>query len=280
MVHSSSPDIDIVCCSVAETIPGLMFRRNEPLPNAVAYPEFAIGGAWRDVTLQEMARNVARYRTALDLAGLACGDPVAVLLANSIDWITFDTAATANGLITVVLDFYDSAANLRFILMNSSTLHTGDIAEFRVNRLGVIGRLKELIALSTGKKVVSANLEAEITADPLFYQCCVFGDNHPAIVALVVHGRDRCTAFAKLHHRGLDDPNKPTARSAILTRIKEATQDQPRFARVHALLQPWTVEDGSLTPTLKIKPNIIKDRDQTEIEDRYARQAARRHHES
>ena len=162
-------------------------------------------------------------------------------------------------------------------------LHTGGIAEFRANRVHIVGRLKVLIVLSTGKKVVSANVEAAIMADPLFEQCCVHANNRAAIVAVMVRGRDRWEAFAKLYHLDPVEPNKPTARAAILTRNLHATHHQPTFAQVrvvHALLQPFTAVDGSLTPTLKIKRKVIKDRYQTKIEELYARQPARLHHES
>ena len=159
-------------------------------------------------------------------------------------------------------------------------LHTGDIAEFRADRVFITGRLKELIVLSTGKKVASASIEAAIEADPLFEQCCVLGNNRAAIVAVVVLCRSRWEAFAKLHDLDPEAPNTPTATAAILTRITEAIRDQPPFAQVravHALLQTWTVEDGGLTPTLKKKRQVIEDRYQTEIEELYARQASRRH---
>lgn len=161
-------------------------------------------------------------------------------------------------------------------------LHTGDLAELRADRVFITGRMKDLIVLSTGKKVVSADIEAVIVADPLFEQCCALGNNRACIVAVVVLSRDRWETYANLHRLDPDAPNTPTAAAMILSRITEAMRDQPSFAQVravHAVLQPWTVEDGSLTPSLKIKRQVIEDRYQTRIEELYAQQASRRRSE-
>lgn len=156
-------------------------------------------------------------------------------------------------------------------------LHTGDIAEIREGRLYITGRLKDLIVLSTGKKVASSAVEAAIEAAPLFDQCCAIGDARPFVSALVVLDGRRWTAFAE--QNGLDpaNPNAVTAKQAILARINRTMVNQPAFAQVrdiHVLLQPWTTEDGSLTPTLKIKRRVVQERFRAEIEALYARKAS------
>ena len=117
MERNKSPDLDFVGCEAAGTIPGLLISRAERTPNAAAYSEFS-NGTWRDVTWHEMERIVNRYRVALDQAGMENGDRVAILLPNCIDWIAFDIAAVANGLITVPLFLQDSETNIEFVLSN------------------------------------------------------------------------------------------------------------------------------------------------------------------
>lgn len=161
-------------------------------------------------------------------------------------------------------------------------LHTGDIAEFREDHLFITGRLKDLIVLSTGKKVAAAGVEAAIEADPLFEQCCAFGNNRAFVAAVVVLCRERWVAFAKRNGLVANDPNAPAAIAAILVRITQTMRDQPPFAQVravHVLLQPWTVEDGSVTPALKIKRHVIEERYQTEIEALYSQHALQRRSE-
>ena len=117
MKRTNSPDLDFIGCEAAGTIPGLLMCRAARTPNAVAYSEFD-DGRWRDVTWREMERIVARYRVALDQAGMEDGDRVAILLPNCIDWIAFDIAAMANGLITVPLYLQDSETDIDFVLSN------------------------------------------------------------------------------------------------------------------------------------------------------------------
>ena len=106
-------------------------------------------------------------------------------------------------------------------------------------------------------------------ADPLFEQCCALGNNRAFVVAILVLNCDHWTAFAKQNGLDPDAPNAPDANVAILARIAQALRDQPPFAQVravHTQLQPWTVKDGSVTPTLKIKRHVIEERYQPEIE--------------
>lgn len=153
-------------------------------------------------------------------------------------------------------------------------LHTGDVAECRDGRLFITGRLKDLIVLSTGKNVASAEVEAAIEVDPLFEQCCVIGNNRALLVALLVLDRDEWKAFAVRKGLEIDKPNTPAAKKAIREHVARATRCLPSFSHIrafHALLTPWTVADGSLTPTLKIRRHVIEARYRTEIESLYAK---------
>jgi long-chain acyl-CoA synthetase len=158
-------------------------------------------------------------------------------------------------------------------------LHTGDIAECRDGRLYITGRLKGLIVLSTGKKLPSAEVEAAIEADPLFEQCCAIGDTRPFVVAIVVLNGEQWAAFATRNGLEAGSPETPAASEALLARIATAMEDQPAFAQVrgvHAQLDPWTVEDGILTPTLKIKRQVIEERYGAVIDALYAQRASQR----
>ncbi|WP_317849373.1 AMP-dependent synthetase/ligase [Tateyamaria pelophila] len=161
-------------------------------------------------------------------------------------------------------------------------LHTGDIAEFRENHLFITGRLKDLIVLSTGKNVAATEVEAAIEADPLFEQCCALGNNRAFVAAVLVLNCDHWAAFAERNGLDPDVPNAPDANVAILARVAQALRDQPSFAQVravHSQLQPWTVEDGSVTPTLKIKRHLIEERYGPEIEAFVGQQMLRRRSE-
>ena len=109
---------DLISRDEAGTLPGLFAKRVERSADVVAYCEHR-GGSWKEQTWREMAERVACLRGALAKSGLRQGDRVAVLLPNGTDWVAFDLAATANGLITVPLYTNDSPDNTAYVLANS-----------------------------------------------------------------------------------------------------------------------------------------------------------------
>ena len=155
-------------------------------------------------------------------------------------------------------------------------LRTGDIAEIRNDHLFITGRLKEILVLSTGENIVPAAVEEAIQADPLFEQVCVIGDHRPCLIAIAVLNPERWSKLAS--HLAINDGdlNTPPARDAALSHIAAATRSLPSFWQVraiHLITSPWTIGDGSLTPTLKIKRRVIEDRFKEQIDALYSRLA-------
>lgn len=159
-------------------------------------------------------------------------------------------------------------------------LRTGDIAEIREGRIFITGRLKELIVLSTGKKVAPTAVEAAIERAPLIEQACVVGDRQPCLVAIAVLNPEEWQKLARSLGVAESASDAPAAKQAALERIRQATRALPPFAQVrgvHLVRRPWSIEDGALTPTLKIKRRVIEDRYEREIDALYARLARERH---
>ena len=137
---------------------------------------------------------------------------------------------------------------------------TGDVGGF--NELGLLsikGRIKEIIVTSTGEKVPPADLEAAIETDPLFSQCYVIGENRPYLSLITVVNPDEWASFAK--SCGIDpaDPaslDNPSVKTSALKRAKTAAGEFPHYALPRAVVltqEPWTIENGLITPTLKLK---------------------------
>ena len=156
-------------------------------------------------------------------------------------------------------------------------LHTGDQAAIEDGRVRILGRVKEIIVTSTGEKIAPVDLEMAIVADPLFEQAYAFGDNRPYIASIVVLGREPWERLA--HGLGLDAANPeslraPAAVHAALERIKDLTKSFPYYAQPRAVAlttEPWTVENGLITPTLKLKRNNLVARYGDLIERLYRR---------
>ena len=154
-------------------------------------------------------------------------------------------------------------------------LHTGDLAEIRDGFVHLRGRLKEILVTSTGEKLPPTELEMALTMDPLFEQALVLGEGRPYLAALLVLEPGAWGRLAR--GLGLDpgDPaalRHPAARAAALTRVQQCLHAFPRYAQVRALhlsLEPWTLDNGLVTPTMKVKRERLEARFREEIRGLY-----------
>jgi long-chain acyl-CoA synthetase len=149
-------------------------------------------------------------------------------------------------------------------------LRTGDIAEIRDDQVFIKGRLGERLALSTGEKVMASAIEAAIRRDPLFDQVCVIGEGRPCLAAVISLNPGRWQSAAS--ELGVDAQAPNTASAAMLPRISRLLSDLPKHAQVravHLVLEPWTVQQSLLTPTLKIKRRAVEERYASQIEALY-----------
>ena len=139
-------------------------------------------------------------------------------------------------------------------------LHTGDQA--RIDEQGYIhitGRLKDILVLSNGEKVPPADMEGAIALDTLFEQVMVVGESRSYLSALIVLDGDKWPGFAQ--ELGLDPLKAASltddrAEHAVIKRIRSALKDFPGYAKIRRVtltLEPWTVDGGLLTPTMKVK---------------------------
>ena len=144
------------------------------------------------------------------------------------------------------------------VLDSEGWLSTGDVGE--INETGLLrikGRIKEIIVTSTGEKVPPVDLELALETDPLFSQAYVVGENKPFISAVTVLNPEEWKKLAaELKVSASEASLKLTSvRTAILKRVKAAAADFPHYAlprKVLLTLKPWTIENGLLTPTLKL----------------------------
>jgi long-chain acyl-CoA synthetase len=111
---------DLISPTEAGTLPGLFERRCERTPLAEAYRQYDDRAArWRACTWSEMRALAGRWHACLSRLSLDPGERAAILLRNSLEWVCFDLAAQALGLIVVPLYTTDSPGNLAHILRDS-----------------------------------------------------------------------------------------------------------------------------------------------------------------
>jgi long-chain acyl-CoA synthetase len=132
--------------------------------------------------------------------------------------------------------------------------HTGDVVEIREGRIYIRGRLKDVIILSNGEKVPPGDAEQAIVRDAAFDQVMVVGEGRAHLGLLVVSK--------------LEDERE------LCRRANVQLKDFPGYAKIRHLAhvrESWTVENGLITPTLKLKRNKIEERYAKEIEAMYKR---------
>jgi long-chain acyl-CoA synthetase len=158
-------------------------------------------------------------------------------------------------------------------------LKSGDQAAIEGGRIRIMGRIKEIIVTSTGEKIAPADLELAITSDHLFEQAFAVGENRPFIAVVVVLNRDEWRKLAAQLNVDPADAQSLLAapvRAAVQRRIERLTADFPRYAVPRAAwltLEPWTIENSLITPTLKLKRNNLVARFASEIEALYQARA-------
>jgi long-chain acyl-CoA synthetase len=127
-------------------------------------------------------------------------------------------------------------------------LHTGDLAEQEPDgALRIVGRRKELIALSTGKKVAPLPIEAALCASPLIASAMCYGEGRRFLSAVLQ---------VQPEARALQVDIRP----AVQAHVDHVNSALSRTEQVRAFViatEPWTVETGELTPTLKLKRPVI-----------------------
>jgi long-chain acyl-CoA synthetase len=156
-------------------------------------------------------------------------------------------------------------------------LHTGDQVHIDEERhLFITGRIKELIVLSNGEKVSPSDLEMAIALDALFSQVLVVGEARPYLSALVVLDPDAYGELAA--ERGLDPDLSagrldPRLEEILVARIGERLQGFPGHAKIPraaVVERPWTIEEGTMTPTMKLKRVRILSQYADELQRLYA----------
>ncbi len=160
--------------------------------------------------------------------------------------------------------------------------HTGDIGELRDGFLAITDRKKDLIVLAGGKKAAPQPIENELKKSPFVALPIVIGDRQKFLAALIVPDFDRLKEWAAAGKQTVDWESidaHPEIRRLFQREIDAYNADRPHHEQVRAfalLPADLTIEDGSITPTLKVKRRILESRYQALIDAMY--QAAERTH--
>ncbi|MEO5980697.1 MAG: AMP-binding protein [Pedococcus sp.] len=162
--------------------------------------------------------------------------------------------------------------------MEDGWFHTGDIGELDEDGyLKITGRKKEILVTAGGKNVAPAALEDRLRAHPLVSQCIVVGDQKPFIAALLTLDEEMYPGWAK--NNGVAGVSFDRARTdeTVLKALQDAVDDANKSVskaesiRKFAVLEDdFTEGNGYLTPSLKLKRNIVMKDFHDQVEGLYS----------
>jgi long-chain acyl-CoA synthetase len=172
--------------------------------------------------------------------------------------------------------FRDEEAT-RSVMTQDGWMATGDIAE--VDEEGyyyITGRKKELIVSSNGKKIYPARIESLFKLEPVISQLLLIGDKQPYITALITVNAANLSAV-----KGVDEyKNRPYAElvqappvaeavQAAVNRVNKQLADFERIRRFRILPREFSIENGELTPTMKIRRAQVLENERQLISELY-----------
>lgn len=169
----------------------------------------------------------------------------------------------ANGEVEVkspgqMMGYYKNPEKTAEDMTEDGYLKTGDRGEVdEQGRLKITGRVKELFKTSKGKYVAPVPIEQKLNRHPKVEVICVTGPSQPQPFALLMLSLD---AVAELEDARLDREQLNTEFNDLLKEVNASLEDHERLDYVVVVKDQWTMENGFLTPTMKIKRNIIEDR--------------------
>jgi long-chain acyl-CoA synthetase len=177
---------------------------------------------------------------------------------------------------SVMMGYWKNPEATNAMIDSDGWLNTGDTARISdTGHIYITGRLKEIIVLSNGEKIPPTDMEIAIMRDSLFDQIMVFGEGHPYLVALAVVNPEHWKHFAAQAGVPVDKAESlldAKVEEQVLKLIAAQINEFPGYAQIRRVLlltEPWSIENGLLTPTLKIKRAQVVARFDQEIKVLY-----------
>jgi long-chain acyl-CoA synthetase len=174
----------------------------------------------------------------------------------------------------VMLGYWKNPEASRAVVDADGWLNSGDLV--RVDEGGhvfITGRLKDILVLSNGEKISPSDVEAAVLADPLFEQVMLVGEGRPYLTLLAVLNAERWEALRASAGLSSGDLRAREVERFVLKRVAAQLKRFPGYLQVRRMVltcEPWTIENGLMTPTLKLKREGVAMLFNAEIDRLYA----------
>jgi len=166
----------------------------------------------------------------------------------------------------LVMTGYWNDEDATYKAIQDGWLHTGDIGELDGDGyLKITDRKKDIIVFSGGDNVSPARVEGFLTLQREIQQAMVFGDKRPHLVALLVPDDEFTAQWCRDNGKPRDldalreDADFRAALAQVVDRVNANLSSLEKVRRFAVLAEPFTVENGMMTPTMKIRRHKIKE---------------------
>src|SRR6266700_4106918 len=275
-------------------------QANRPVPTALALQyklaeklvfskmQAALGGRLRFAVSggAPLSREIAEFFHAagiLILEGYGLTETCPVLTNNREDGFKFgsvgrplpgvDVKIAADGEIlgrggNIAKGYFKKTEATREVFLDDGWFATGDIGRFDEDGyLFITDRKKDLIVTAGGMNIAPQNIENLLKTDPFISQAMVHGDRRPYPVALITLNAEELAKFAREQGILAVEPAVLVKHPRVLERVQRTVDDKNSELQSYAkikkfviLPEDFTVENGALTPTLKVKRKVISER--------------------
>jgi long-chain acyl-CoA synthetase len=176
----------------------------------------------------------------------------------------------------IMREYYKMPAETADTLTADGWQHSGDLGEIDdAGFLRITGRKKDLIITAGGKNIAPSAIEGSIATSKYVNQVCVIGDRRKFLTALVTIDAENVAAWAEEHgvevggHEALGD--EPRVRELMASVIEAKNRDLASFETIKdfRIVNEFSIDDGLLTPTLKVKRSAAMERYAELIEEMY-----------
>lgn len=177
----------------------------------------------------------------------------------------------------IMQGYWNKDAETRDVIDEAGWFHTGDIGRFDdEGYLSIIDRKKELLVLSNGKKVAPQPIENRLQLHPIVAQAMLVGEGRNFVAAFIVPDLEVAERMAKAAgcewQETAELPELEPVREAIAKAVQDENRRLASFEQIkqwHVLPRPFSLETGELTPTFKLRRQVIRDRYQAELDALY-----------
>jgi long-chain acyl-CoA synthetase len=163
------------------------------------------------------------------------------------------------------------------VFLGDGWFATGDIGRLDEDGfLFITDRKKDLIITAGGINIAPQNIENLLKGDPFISQVLVHGDKRPYPVALITLNPEELTAFAKAQNIAVPDVATLCKHPTVVGRVEKIVeqrnaelQSYAKIKKFQILPEDFTVDNGMLTPTLKVKRKVIREKYESVIDALY-----------